>query len=60
MVKQGTRGRKVTVEMDADKLEGLAAKFGLLNPDFLESLDRAEKDHKAGKYRKIKSLREVK
>ena len=59
-VKQNLKGRKVTVEMDADKLERLVASFGFLNPNFVESLDRAEKDYEFGRYRKIKSLRDLK
>ncbi|OGY99809.1 MAG: hypothetical protein A2945_02325 [Candidatus Liptonbacteria bacterium RIFCSPLOWO2_01_FULL_52_25] len=59
-VKQKLKGRRVTVEMDADRLERLAASFGFLNPDFIGSLNRAEKDYEAGRYRKIHSLRDVK
>ncbi|MEK7193502.1 MAG: hypothetical protein AAB652_01815 [Patescibacteria group bacterium] len=59
-VKRNLKNRKVTVQIDADKLERLAASFGFLNPDFLKSLDRAEKNYAAGRYRKIKSLRDVK
>lgn len=59
-VKQKVKNRKITVEMDAEKLERLAASFGFLSPNFLSSLDRAEKDYAAGRYRKIKSLRDLK
>ena len=59
-VKQKLKNKKVTVEMDAGRLERLAASFGFLNPDFLSSLDRAEKNYEAGQYRKIKSLRDLK
>ena len=51
--------RKILVEMDADKFERLAANFGLFNPNFLESLDRAENDYRYGRITKIKSLREL-
>ena len=51
--------RKIVVELDADKLEKLAAGFGFFNPDFLESIDRAEKDYKYGRVRKVKSLKEL-
>ena len=53
------RSRKATIELDADKFEKLAGVFGLFNPDFLKSLDRAEKDYKAGRVLKIKSLKEL-
>ena len=37
-VRQKLKGRRVTVEMDADRLERLAAGFGFLHPDFIERL----------------------
>lgn len=52
-------GKKVVVEMDADKLERMAAAFGMFNPEFLESVERAERDYAAGRARKIRSLREL-
>ena len=51
--------RKILVEMDADKFERLAADLGLFSPKFLKSLNRAEKDYKAGRIKKIKSLKEL-
>jgi len=51
--------RKILVEMDADKFERLAADLGLFSPEFLKSLNRAEKDYKAGRIKKIKSLKEL-
>lgn len=51
--------KKILVELDADKLERLAADLGLFNPDFLESLETAEKDYRAGRIKKIKSLKEL-
>lgn len=59
-IKSGVNhSRKILVEMDADKLERLAADLGFFNPEFLESLERAEKDYQAGKVKKIKSLKEL-
>lgn len=52
-------GRKILVEMDADKFERLAANLGLFSLDFLKSLDRAERDYKLGRVKKIKSLKEL-
>ena len=52
-------GKKVLIEMDADKFERLAANLGLFNTDFLKSLNRAEKDYRAGKVYKLKSLKEL-
>ncbi len=51
--------RKILVEMDADKLEKLAANLGFFSLDFLESLGKAEKDYRAGKVKKVKSLKEL-
>ena len=53
------RFRRAMVELDADKFEKLAGIFGLFNPDFLKSLVKAEKDIKAGRVRKIKSLKDL-
>lgn len=49
----------ITIKIDANKFEKLAATFGFFNPDFLKSLNRAEKDFKNGSTKKIKSLREL-
>ena len=49
----------ITIKMDANKFERLAANFGFFNPDFLKSLSRAEKDFKVGRFQKIKSLRDL-
>ena len=54
-IKQG----KISVEIDARKLEKLAANFGFFNPEFLKSLSRAEKDFARGNFQKIKSLKEL-
>ena len=52
-------GKKVLIEMNADKFEKLAADLGLFNLDFLESMERAEKDVRAGRVYKLKSLKEL-
>lgn len=56
---RSTRPQKFLVELDAEKLEKLAANFGLFNPEFLKSLERAEKDYQTGRVRKIKSFKEL-
>ena len=53
------QSRKIIMEMDANRLERLAADFGMLNPDFLKAVEQSERDYKAGRFRKIKSLREL-
>ena len=52
-------GKKILVEMDADRFEKLAASLGFFSDEFLKSLKKAEKDHKAGRIKKIKSLKEL-
>jgi len=52
--------KKFLVEMDFDKLEKLATSLGFFSVDFLKSVDKAEKDYKEGKTKKIKSLKELK
>ncbi|OGY26424.1 MAG: hypothetical protein A2Z42_04685 [Candidatus Woykebacteria bacterium RBG_19FT_COMBO_43_10] len=54
-----TPSRKYRVEMDIDKLERLASALGLYNPEFLEGLERSEKDYREGRYRKVSSLKEL-
>jgi len=52
-------GKRVLVEMDAERFERLAANLGFFNPEFLKSLNRAENDIKTGRTKKIKSLKEL-
>ncbi|PIR05121.1 MAG: hypothetical protein COV57_00800 [Candidatus Liptonbacteria bacterium CG11_big_fil_rev_8_21_14_0_20_35_14] len=54
-----SNNQKFKVEIDVNKLEKLANIFGLYNPDFIKSLEKSEKDYKQGKYKKIKSLKEL-
>ena len=58
-VKPTSAGRKVIIELDADKLERVAASLGMYNPSFVESIERAEKDFNAGRTRKVNSLKEL-
>jgi len=53
------RNNRVLVEMNADRFERLAAEFGFFGKEFLKSLERAEKDVKAGRIRKIQSLKQL-
>ena len=53
------RNHRVLIEMDADRFEKLAADFGFFSKDFLESLEQSEKDLKAGRVKKIQSLKEL-
>ncbi|HLD38105.1 MAG TPA: DUF2683 family protein [Candidatus Nanoarchaeia archaeon] len=47
------------VEFDIGQFERLATALGMFNPDFIKRLNKAEKDIKAGRIRKIKSLRDL-
>ena len=58
-IKQAKQNQKIVIEMNADKFEKLAAVFGFFNSEFIKSLNRAEKDYKAGRIKKIKSLKEL-
>lgn len=58
-IKKSKNPKKYLVEIDADKLEKLAINLGWFNEDFLKSLDQAEKDIKAGRTKKIKSLKDL-
>ena len=58
-IQQTKQKQKIVIEMNADKFEKLAATFGFFNPEFVKSLDRAEKDYKTGRTKKIKSLKEL-
>lgn len=51
--------QKILVEMDAEKFERLAANLGFFSSEFINSLNQAEKDYKAGRVKKIKSLKEL-
>ena len=53
------KSNRVAIEMDADRFEKLAADFGLFSEDFMESLRRADRDVKAGRLTRIRSLEDV-
>lgn len=53
------RPRRIIVEMDANRFERLAADLGLFKAEFLKSVEQAEKDYRAGKVKKISSLKEL-
>lgn len=55
------KNRKTTfmVEFDADRFEQVAAALGMFSDEFLASIDRAEKDIKAGRVHKLKSLADL-
>jgi len=58
-IKPYKKEKKIIIEMDLDKFERLAASLGFFNREFLKSLRKAERDYKAGRIKKIKSLKEL-
>lgn len=58
-IKQGKKLNKKIVEFDVGQFERLAAALNMFNPDFLKSLARSEKDYKEGRFRKLKSLKDL-
>ncbi len=56
---QKKTAKKFRVEIDAEKFERLAASFGFFSYEFLESLELAERDYRAGRVKKIKSLKDL-
>lgn len=58
-IKEGRNKSHKMVEFDVREFEKLAALFGMFNPDFLESVERAENDYKAGRVIKFKSLKDL-
>jgi hypothetical protein len=60
-ISKKTKARKATftVEFDADRFEQVAAALGMFSEEFLASIARAEKDIKAGRVQKLKSLADL-
>ncbi len=58
-IKKRNAGRTISVSFDADKFERVAANFGFFNPDFLRSLQVAERDIKLGRVKEICSLKDL-
>jgi hypothetical protein len=58
-VERKPNSQRVTVEIDAEKLERLAATLGLFNEEFLKSLSRSERDVALGRTKRLRSLRDL-
>ena len=54
-----TTAKTITLQFNKDRLERLCNALGLYKKEFLESLDRSEKDHQAGRVYKIKNLMDI-
>jgi len=53
------KSKRIIVEIDADRLERLAASLGLLSSSFLNSISRSEKEIALGKTKRLRGLREL-
>ncbi|MGB7593595.1 MAG: hypothetical protein WCD04_05690 [Terriglobia bacterium] len=51
--------KRIIVEIDADKLERLAASLGLFSSSFLDSMSRSEEEIALGKTKRLRNLREL-
>jgi hypothetical protein len=58
-VERKPKSKRIIVEIDADKLERLAASLGLLSSSFLDSISRSEKEIALRKAKRLRSLREL-
>ena len=53
------KSKRIIVEIDADKLERLAASLGLFSSSFLDSISRSEREIALGKTKRLRNLREL-
>ncbi len=58
-ISPSSKGKKLLVEIDANKLERLASNLGLYNPSFVKSVEAAERDFRASRTRTLTSLRKL-
>jgi hypothetical protein len=58
-VERKPKSKRIIVEIDADKLERLAASLGLFSSSFLDSMARSEKEIALGKTKRLRNLREL-
>lgn len=58
-VERKPKSQRVIVEIDAEKLERLAATLCLFNEEFLHSLSRSERDIALGRRKRLRTLREL-
>jgi hypothetical protein len=58
-VEKKPKSKRIVVEIDADKLERLAASLGLFSSSFLDSIARSEKEIALGKTARLRRLRDL-
>ncbi len=59
-MKKPRDSNKIFVEVDAYRLERLADALGFYNPDFLNSLGRAEQDIRRGRVTRFRTAKDLK
>jgi len=58
-ISKESKTREYLIKIDADKFERLAASLGFFGDGFLKSVERAEKEIREKKTRKLGSLKEL-
>jgi len=58
-VERKPKSKRIIVEIDADKLERLAASLGLFSSSLVDSISSSEKEIALGKTKRLRSLREL-
>lgn len=58
-IKQGKKRGSKVIQFSLEEFERLAASFGMINPEIVKRINKAEKDVKSGKIRKINSLKDL-
>jgi hypothetical protein len=58
-VERRWKPKRMVVEIDAGRLERLAASLGLLRPSFLNSISRSEEEIALGKTKRLRNLRQL-
>jgi hypothetical protein len=59
IVRAEPQKKNFSVKLDVAAFERMAANFGMFNPDFLKSVDQAEREYRGGKVRRVRSLGEI-
>lgn len=58
-IKIEKKAKTYHIEMNVDRFERVAAALGMFNPEFLASLERSEKEIRAGKLKRLHSLKDL-
>ena len=58
-VEQKPNSNRITIEVDVNKFERLAANLGLFSKEFLSSLNQSERETKQGKLTRLRNLKDL-